>query len=66
MTRNDGAKAVTVTTQEVNRVLEAGRLLLSVLTPEELAELASVFPVHGNYERWLKVTPPESGATGES
>jgi hypothetical protein len=28
-----------VTIEEVNRVLEVGRLLLSVLTPEELEEL---------------------------
>ena len=28
-----------VTVREVNRVLEVGRMLLSVLTPEELAEL---------------------------
>ena len=28
-----------VTVHEVKRVLEVGRLLLSVLTPEELAEL---------------------------
>jgi hypothetical protein len=30
-----------VTVHEVNRVLEVGRLLLSVLTPEELEELAA-------------------------
>lgn len=29
----------TVTIEEVNRVLEVGRLLLSVLTPEELEQL---------------------------
>ncbi len=29
----------TVTIEEVNRVLEVGRLLLSVLTPEELDQL---------------------------
>lgn len=32
----------TVTIEEVNRVLEVGRLLLSVLTPRELEELAEV------------------------
>ena len=29
-----------MTTYEVNRVLDVGRLLLSVLTPDELEELA--------------------------
>lgn len=29
----------TITIEEVNRVLEVGRLLLSVLTPEELEQL---------------------------
>ena len=32
----------TVTIEELNRVLEVGRLLLSVLTPEELEELAEL------------------------
>jgi hypothetical protein len=32
-------RAQLVTIEEVNRVLEVGRLLLSVLTPEELDEL---------------------------
>lgn len=31
--------SVSVTIQEVNRVLEVGRLLFSVLTPEEIEEL---------------------------
>lgn len=32
-----------VTIDEVNRVLEVGRLLLSVLTPEEIEELREWF-----------------------
>ena len=34
--------AVEVTVEEVNRVLEVGRLLFSVLTEEEIAELQRV------------------------
>ena len=32
-----------VTVEEVNRVLEVGRLLLSVLTPEEVEQLEQFF-----------------------
>lgn len=32
-----------VTVEEVNRVLELGRLLLTVLTPEELEQLQVLF-----------------------
>ena len=33
------ASAPTVTVEEVNRLLEVGRLLFSVLTPEEIKQL---------------------------
>lgn len=36
-----------VTVDEVNRVLEVGRLLLSVLTPEELQQLKEVLSNDG-------------------
>ena len=34
--------AVEITVEEVNRVLEVGRLLFSVLTEEEIAELQQI------------------------
>ena len=36
---NQPPTTTTVTVADVNRVLEVGRLLISVLTPEELEEL---------------------------
>jgi hypothetical protein len=44
-----------VTVEEVNRLLEVGRLLFSVLTPEEIKELQNLFS-HRN----------KSGDTGDS
>jgi hypothetical protein len=38
----------TVSIEEVNRVLEVGRILLSVLTPEELNELRVLYFVDLN------------------
>ena len=38
-------KAVDVTVAEVNRVLEVGRLLFSVLTEEEITELQRILNV---------------------
>ena len=45
-----------ITIEEVNRVLEVGRLLLSVLTPEELNQLEQLLNGQPHY--------PEIGNTG--
>ncbi|MBC8504002.1 MAG: hypothetical protein ISR58_21595 [Anaerolineales bacterium] len=37
------AQAQTVTVEDVNRLLDLGRLLFSVLTPEEIGALQSEF-----------------------
>lgn len=37
------AKTQTVTVEDVNRLLEVGRLLFSVLTPEEIESLQAEF-----------------------
>ena len=34
-----------ITTEDVNRVLDVGRLLFSVLTPEEIEQLKNLIPV---------------------
>ena len=46
-----------VTIEDVNRVLEVGRLLLSVLTPEELQELQELLIGE-------PLADPEKGNTG--
>ena len=38
-TKETNAKQEQVTVEDVNRLLEVGRLLFSVLTPEEIEEL---------------------------
>ena len=49
-----------VTIEDVNRVLEVGRLLLSVLTPEELAELSAETRLEdgGTTQFWNKMPLP--------
>jgi hypothetical protein len=53
-------QAQLVTIEEVNRVLEVGRLLLSVLTPEELEEL--YLAIKSN-DGQLKIVMCEKGNT---
>lgn len=55
----------TATIEEVNRVLEVGRLLLSVLTPEELDQLQQLLnnqPIEGHFNTSTAET--EKGNTG--
>jgi len=54
-----------VTVEEVKRILEVGRLLLSVLSPEELVSLQSLsglFLTKSIPADWS--SPPEIGNTG--
>jgi hypothetical protein len=51
------------TVEEVNRVLEVGRLLLSVLTPEELQWLSEIA---GQTTAFPVVLPEEIGNTRDS
>ena len=55
----------TITIEEVDRVLEVGRLLLSVLTPEELEELAGLMNGYNprpltRADTWLSVDETHS------
>ena len=43
--------AVEITVEDVNRILEVGRLLFSVLTEEEIAELQRVLNEPSNEQR---------------
>ena len=52
------AKEKTITVEDVNRLLEVGRLLLSVLTPEEIEALQEYLNKNS--------TPEPIGNTGDS
>lgn len=47
-----------ISVEEVNRVLEVGRLLLSVLTPDELEELASLCERSASYSLSTDLVSP--------
>ena len=53
--QNTNGTEFQVTVEEVNRLLEVGRLLFSVLTPEEIEQLQE-----------LLSTPKQIGNTGDS